>query len=113
MMNGNMNAIERVPEVVTPELAAEYLQVNREAIYRYIRGGQLVASKLGRAYRIPRRSLDLLLWSPRTQAPFLVTLDRRLAERINQAEIGIQAVSPGDFIITELPDQPDYPRVRT
>jgi hypothetical protein len=42
-----------------------------------------------------------------------VTLDRRLAERINQAEIGIQAVSPGDFIITELPDQPDYPRVRT
>ena len=32
-----------------------------------IRGGQLVASRLGRAYRIPRHSLDLLLWSTRTR----------------------------------------------
>jgi excisionase family DNA binding protein len=62
-----MKGVERFPDVLTPEQAADYLQVNRETIYRYIRGGQLVASKLGRAYRIPRRSLDLLLWSTRTR----------------------------------------------
>jgi excisionase family DNA binding protein len=58
---------ERTREILTPEQAADYLQVNRETIYRYIREGRLVASKLGRAYRIPRQSLDLLLWATRTR----------------------------------------------
>jgi excisionase family DNA binding protein len=55
------------PDVLTPEQAAAYLQVDRETIYRYIRNGKLVASKLGRAYRIPKRSIDLLLWATRTR----------------------------------------------
>jgi excisionase family DNA binding protein len=59
--------MDRTKEVMTPEQAADYLQVNRETIYRYIREGRLIASKLGRAYRIPRNSLDLLLWSTRTR----------------------------------------------
>ena len=54
-------------DILTPEQAAEYLQVDRETIYRYIRQGKLVASKLGRAYRIPRGSIDLLLWATRTR----------------------------------------------
>jgi predicted nucleic acid-binding protein len=45
-------------------------------------------------------------------APFLVTLDRPLAERINLAELGLRALAPGDFITMELPSHPDYPRVR-
>lgn len=59
--------MERTREIMTPEQAAAYLQVNKETVYRYIRDGRLVASKLGRAYRIPRNSLDLLLWSTRTR----------------------------------------------
>ena len=59
--------MERQREIMTPEQAADYLQVNRETVYRYIRDGRLVASRLGRAYRIPRKSLDLLLWSTRTR----------------------------------------------
>jgi len=59
--------MERPRAVMTPEQAADYLQVNRETIYRYIKDGRLIASKLGRAYRIPRNSLDLLLWSTRTR----------------------------------------------
>ena len=59
--------MEQMREVMTPEQAAEYLQVNRETIYRYIRQGRLVASKLGRSYRVPRRSLELLLWAMRTR----------------------------------------------
>lgn len=54
-------------EIFTPEQAAEYLQVERETIYRYIRQGKLVASKLGRTYRIPKGSIDLLLWATRTR----------------------------------------------
>lgn len=59
--------MEQVREVLTPEQAADYLQVDRETVYRHIRQGKLVASKLGRAYRIPRRSIDLLLWTTRTR----------------------------------------------
>lgn len=59
--------MERTREIFTPDQAADYLQINRETVYRYIKTGRLVASKLGRSYRIPRRSLDLLLWSTRTQ----------------------------------------------
>ncbi len=58
---------EQIREVMTPEQAADYLQVNRETVYRYIREGKLVASKLGRTYRLPKRSLDLLLWATRTR----------------------------------------------
>ena len=51
---------------MTPDQAAEYLQLNKETIYRYIRQGKLVASKFGRNYRIPKQSLDLLMWSSST-----------------------------------------------
>src|SRR3954454_20186754 len=54
------------PETMTLEQAAEYLQVSRETLYRYIRQGTLVASRLGRTYRVPKRNLDLLLWENRT-----------------------------------------------
>lgn len=77
---GVMNQYGR--EVMTPEQAAEYLQVNRETIYRYIREGKLVASKLGRAYRVPRRSLDLLLWATRTRED--VTLREYTGDQIAQ-----------------------------
>jgi excisionase family DNA binding protein len=62
-----MNTMERSRDILTPEQAAAYLQVNRETVYRYIRQGKLAASRLGRSYRIPRRSLDRLLWSTRTR----------------------------------------------
>jgi len=54
------------PEIMTPEQAAEYLQVSRETVYRYIRQGKLAASRLGRSYRLEKRNLDLLLWENRT-----------------------------------------------
>jgi excisionase family DNA binding protein len=64
---GEVLPMERQREIMTPEQAADYLQVNRETVYRYIRDGRLAASRLGRAYRIPRKSLDLPLWSTRTR----------------------------------------------
>lgn len=59
--------MEQARDIFTPDQAAAYLQVNRETIYRYIRDGRLIASRLGRAYRIPRNSIERLLWSTRTR----------------------------------------------
>lgn len=64
---------------MTPSQAADYLQINRETVYRYIRAGKLVASRLGKAYRIPKRGLDLLLWTSRT-APQVALRDYTLEE---------------------------------
>jgi excisionase family DNA binding protein len=69
---------EKLQEVFTPEQAAEYLQVNRETIYRYIRDGKLIASKLGRTYRVTKRNLELLLWATRTRED--VTLREYMGE---------------------------------
>lgn len=77
---------------MTPEQAAEYLQVNRETVYRYIRQGKLVASKLGRAYRIPKRSLDLLLFSTRTRPD--ITLREYTGEDIAEFECSDQTRIP-------------------
>ena len=77
-----MKLIERTPEILTPEQAAEYLQVDRETIYRYIRQGKLIASNLGRTYRIPKRGLDLLLWATRTRQD--VTLREYTGEQIEE-----------------------------
>jgi excisionase family DNA binding protein len=62
-----MNTVERSRPILTPEQAAAELQVNRETIDRYIRQGKLLASRIGRRYRIPRRNLDRLLWETRTR----------------------------------------------
>jgi predicted nucleic acid-binding protein len=46
------------------------------------------------------------------QAPFLITLDIKLAERVNQSTLPTRALSPGDFIKTLLPEHADYPTLR-
>lgn len=48
-------------EIMTPQQVAEYLQLPPETVYRYIREGKLVASKLGRRYRVSRRNVELFL----------------------------------------------------
>jgi excisionase family DNA binding protein len=62
-----MQSRSSFPELMTAKQAAEYLQVSRETVYRYIRQGELVASRLGRSYRVQKRNLDLLLWEKRTK----------------------------------------------
>jgi excisionase family DNA binding protein len=62
-----MQSRSSFPELMTAKQAAEYLQVSRETVYRYIRQGELVASRLGRTCRVQKRNLDLLLWKKRTK----------------------------------------------
>lgn len=46
---------------MTPEQVADYLQISRETVYRYIRDGRLRASKMGRQYRVSKANVDRLL----------------------------------------------------
>lgn len=45
-------------EILTVEQAAEYLQVHKMTVYRYIREGMLPAAKLGKMYRLFRRDVE-------------------------------------------------------
>lgn len=64
--------MDRVREFLTAQQAADYLQTNRQAIYRYIRSGRLAASRLGKSYRIAKRDLDLFLATTRTGPPVIL-----------------------------------------
>ncbi|MGI8912372.1 MAG: PIN domain-containing protein [Chloroflexota bacterium] len=46
------------------------------------------------------------------RATYVLTLDKLLEARINEADLRISALSPKRFIQTLLPTHPDYPTVR-
>jgi excisionase family DNA binding protein len=85
--------MEQRQEIFTPDQAASYLQVDKETIYRYIRQGKLIASKLGRTYRIPKGSIDLLLWATRTREDITLReyTGREVAEFIRSDELDEEA----------------------
>ncbi len=64
--------MEQSRDIFTPDQAAAFLQVSRETVYRYLRDGRLFGSRLGRVYRIPRQSVERLLWSTRTRADIVL-----------------------------------------
>lgn len=48
-------------EVLTVEQAADFLQVHRLTVYRYIREGLLPAVRLGKMYRLLARDVEAFL----------------------------------------------------
>lgn len=56
-------------EILTAEQAAEYLQIHKVTVYKYIRAGLLPAVKLGKVYRIYRRDVEALLATLRAPEP--------------------------------------------
>ena len=81
------------PEIMTPEQAAAYLQVDRETIYRYIRDGRLGASRIGRSLRIPRRNIDRLLMSTRARpdVPIRTYSDQQLTDFLEADDLDAEA----------------------
>lgn len=47
-------------ELLTVDAAAETLQLHPKTVLRFIREGRLKATKVGRAFRIPRREVEAL-----------------------------------------------------
>lgn len=48
-------------EIMTVEQVADYLQLNKLTVYKYLREGRLPASKLGKSYRIRKSDVDWFL----------------------------------------------------
>jgi excisionase family DNA binding protein len=48
-------------DMMTSEQVAEYLQLTTDTVYRLIRNNELVASQIGRSYRIARADLEAYL----------------------------------------------------
>lgn len=65
----NIDALVHEREVLTVEQAADYLQIHKVTVYKYIRAGVLPAAKLGKVYRIYRRDLEALMASARASGP--------------------------------------------
>jgi excisionase family DNA binding protein len=49
--------MDGVPDILTPEQAAEYLQLSVETVKRKARSGVLPAARIGREWRFSRRRL--------------------------------------------------------
>jgi len=80
--------MEAVKEIMTPEQVASYLQLNKDTVYRYIRDGKLIASKLGRNYRVPKVNVDLFLLATSTNPIAKEALFNRL-EGVAEGNKGI------------------------
>jgi excisionase family DNA binding protein len=71
-------------DIMTPEQVAEYLQLDKDTVYRLIRERRLAATRIGRSYRIPRQDLETFLTTHSTRPEVrraLFTEFMALAER--------------------------------
>ncbi len=50
-----------LPEILTIEQAARYLQLHPQVVYRHVRAGTLPASRIGRTIRFKKSVLDAFL----------------------------------------------------
>jgi excisionase family DNA binding protein len=66
-----------MPDMLTPEQVAVYLQVNKKTIYRFIHEGKLPAVRLGRHYRVSGENLGWFLRAQATTASPAQAADAR------------------------------------
>jgi excisionase family DNA binding protein len=95
-------------DVLTPQEVAEYLQLAPDTVYRYIREGKLVASKLGRQYRIPKKNVELFLLATSTagDARMRTFSRQQVAEWLEEDRIAEETRSVGQELLTELQNEP-------
>ncbi len=91
-------------DVLTPQEVAEYLQLTPDTVYRYIREGRLVASKLGRQYRIPKENVRLFLLATSTagDAQMRTFSRQRVVEWLEEDRIDAETQSMGQELLTRL-----------
>jgi len=80
---------------LTVKQVAAYLQLHKLTVYRYIRDGQLPASRVGKAYRIRRADLDAFLERARTTPARPAAAPRPAGPPASQREVVAVATSPG------------------
>ena len=65
-------------DIMTPEQVAQYLQLATDTVYRLIRQRKLAATRVGRAYRIPREDLEAFIAGNSTREEVRALLFRRV-----------------------------------
>jgi excisionase family DNA binding protein len=65
-------------DIMTPEQVADYLQLARDTVYRLIRQRKLAATRVGRAYRIPRQDLESFIAANSTREEVRGLMFRRV-----------------------------------
>ena len=68
-------------EIMTPEQVADYLQLNKDTVYRLIRGKRMAATRIGRSYRIPRQDLEAFLVANSSRLTIRETFFRRVFKK--------------------------------
>jgi excisionase family DNA binding protein len=69
MRDDSIGEVRSEREILTAEQAAQYLQIHKVTVYKYIRSGLLPAVKLGKVYRIYRKDVEALLATLRAPEP--------------------------------------------
>ncbi len=95
-------------EIMTPPQVAEYLQLTPETVYRYIREGKLVASRLGRQYRVPRESVEMLLEATSTagNARLRSFTSEEVAAWLEEDQIDQATKATGEKLLAALQQNP-------
>jgi excisionase family DNA binding protein len=85
-------------DLMTVEQVADYLQLNKLTVYKYIRDGRLPAARLGKAYRIRLADVDAFLerqmTPPRAGAAAAAPVPRATARRKAVERVEEVAVAP-------------------
>lgn len=97
-----------MPNIMTPEQVAEYLQLNTDTIYRLIRKRELAATQIGRTYRIPKENLEEFLQVHSTRPQVREALFRRVME-IGERHPDLNS----DSILKELEQNGTKPKARS
>jgi excisionase family DNA binding protein len=104
-------------DLMTVEQVADYLQLNKLTVYKYIRDGRLAAARLGKAYRIRLSDVDAFLerqMTPSRARPAgtaavpRATARRRVAVRLEEVAVtpprreATPGRKPGDVSINPM-----------
>ena len=97
-------AVALAKDVLTPQEVAEYLQITPDTVYRYIREGKLVASRLGRHYRIPKENIELFLLATSTAggAQLRTFSGQEIAEWLEEDQLDEETRTIGDKLLANL-----------
>jgi predicted nucleic acid-binding protein len=96
-----------------PSLALDRYMELRRTVLRTLVPISVSLAKESYGNFVTEKDAHVLAAALEAGARVLITLDRPLAQRVNEGHFGIAAMSPGDFIKSALPNHPDYSMTRS
>jgi excisionase family DNA binding protein len=96
---------------MTVDQVADYLQLNRLTVYRYVREGKIPASKIGKLYRILRADVDRFLEAQKVTTPAAAASRRqRQAVEPRAHPVSVKHARPRFYTEERQPAPPEAER---